>query len=89
VCRLWAILVQLRYIDGDAEQLNVLKQALREVPKSGEVWCEVSLMSHIWGWPCESQINLMTRHVLATVMRAGDRADGVWWPLVCRERAST
>lgn len=40
--RLWAILVQLRYMDGDGEQLKVLKQALGEVPKSGEVWCEVS-----------------------------------------------
>ncbi len=38
--RLWAILVQLRYLDGDAEQLRVLRQALGEVPKSGEVWCE-------------------------------------------------
>lgn len=40
--RLWAILVQLRYMDGDVEQVTVLRQALREVPKSGEVWCEVS-----------------------------------------------
>jgi la-related protein 1 len=38
--RLWAILVQLRYVEGDGEQLLVLRQALREVPKSGEVWCE-------------------------------------------------
>eukprot|EP00624_Nannochloropsis_granulata_P001101 evm.model.NODE_14951_length_11981_cov_14.120358.2 len=38
--RLWAILVQLRFSDGDGEQLSVLRQALREVPKSGEVWCE-------------------------------------------------
>lgn len=38
--RLWAILVQLRFLDGDGEQLSVLRQALREVPKSGEVWCE-------------------------------------------------
>ena len=38
--RLWAILVQLRYMEGDGEQLLVLRQALREVPKSGEVWCE-------------------------------------------------
>lgn len=38
--RLWAILVQLRFLNGDEEQLTVLRQALREVPKSGEVWCE-------------------------------------------------
>ena len=48
--RLWAILVQLRYIHGDQEQLNVLKQALREVPKSGEVWCEVSTMKSLSKW---------------------------------------
>lgn len=29
-------------MDGDVEQVTVLRQALREVPKSGEVWCEVS-----------------------------------------------
>lgn len=38
--RLWAILVQLRYLGGAGEQVRVLRQALSEVPKSGEVWCE-------------------------------------------------
>jgi len=38
--RLWAVLVALRQREGDAKQLSVLRRALREVPKSGEVWCE-------------------------------------------------
>ena len=38
--RLWAMLVQLRQGDGEAAQTQVLKHALIEVPKSGEVWCE-------------------------------------------------
>ncbi|KAI2512860.1 hypothetical protein MHU86_1406 [Fragilaria crotonensis] len=39
--RLWACLVQLRYLEGgeDAQFLS-LTNALRSVPKSGEVWCE-------------------------------------------------
>mmetsp|Transcript_23582 Transcript_23582/g.53815 ORF Transcript_23582/g.53815 Transcript_23582/m.53815 type:complete len:1913 (-) Transcript_23582:441-6179(-) len=38
--RLWAILVQLSQNDGDEVQIRVLRDALKEVPKSGEVWCE-------------------------------------------------
>jgi len=38
--RLWAILVQLKQREGDLAQRSVLRRALREVPKSGEVWCE-------------------------------------------------
>ena len=38
--RLWASLIQLRHENGELEQVNVLKQALQAVPKSGEVWCE-------------------------------------------------
>ena len=38
--RLWAILVQLKQRQGDATQQRTLKLALKEVPKSGEVWCE-------------------------------------------------
>jgi len=38
--RLWAIMIQLSQGAGLQEQLRVLKRALREVPKSGEVWCE-------------------------------------------------
>jgi tetratricopeptide (TPR) repeat protein len=39
--RLWACLVQLRYVEGgEAAQYSSLKNALRSVPKSGEVWCE-------------------------------------------------
>eukprot|EP00761_Pharyngomonas_kirbyi_P006289 gb/GECH01006295.1/.p1 GENE.gb/GECH01006295.1/~~gb/GECH01006295.1/.p1 ORF type:complete len:958 (+),score=200.06 gb/GECH01006295.1/:1-2874(+) len=38
--RLWAVLIQLKYIDGPDEQYKVFKQAIEEVPKSGEVWCE-------------------------------------------------
>lgn len=46
--RLWAILLQLEHFRqydrigrGDTAQImRLFKQALREVPKSGEVWCE-------------------------------------------------
>jgi la-related protein 1 len=39
--RLWAALVQLRHAEGGEEaQYISLEQALRAVPKSGEVWCE-------------------------------------------------
>ncbi|CBN74834.1 conserved unknown protein [Ectocarpus siliculosus] len=38
--RLWAVLVQLKQRDSDQAQQASLKQALKEVPKSGEVWCE-------------------------------------------------
>jgi la-related protein 1 len=38
--RLWAVLIQLKHIEGEEEQLRVFKEALEEVPKSGEVWCE-------------------------------------------------
>jgi len=38
--RLWAALVQLKQEDGEWNQLLSLRQALRSVPKSGEVWCE-------------------------------------------------
>ena len=38
--RLWAALIQLRHDNGEHFQMDVLKCALRAVPKSGEVWCE-------------------------------------------------
>jgi tetratricopeptide (TPR) repeat protein len=38
--RLWAVLIQLKQCEGEDEQMRVFKQALDEVPKSGEVWCE-------------------------------------------------
>ena len=39
--RLWACLVQLRYLEGgEGGQFVSLTNALRSVPKSGEVWCE-------------------------------------------------
>jgi tetratricopeptide (TPR) repeat protein len=47
--RLWAVLIQLMYQQGGAalsdesgrkSQIDVFQEALREVPKSGEVWCE-------------------------------------------------
>ena len=38
--RLWAVLIQIEHGHGVARQLQVFQQALLEVPKSGEVWCE-------------------------------------------------
>jgi len=38
--RLWAVLIQLEHDNGVERQLQVFQQALLEVPKSGEVWCE-------------------------------------------------
>ena len=38
--RLWAVLIQLEHAQGVERQLRVFQQALHEVPKSGEVWCE-------------------------------------------------
>lgn len=38
--RLWAVLIQLKQIEGEEQQLLVFQEALNEVPKSGEVWCE-------------------------------------------------
>ena len=38
--RLWAVLIQLEHEHGVERQLAVFQQALLEVPKSGEVWCE-------------------------------------------------
>lgn len=38
--RLWAVIIQLREREGTEEQIRVFKEALHEVPKSGEVWCE-------------------------------------------------
>ena len=38
--RLWAVLIQLEHEHGIARQLSAFQQALLEVPKSGEVWCE-------------------------------------------------
>jgi tetratricopeptide (TPR) repeat protein len=38
--RLWAMLIQLLYIEGEEAQMRVFHEALLEVPKSGEVWCE-------------------------------------------------
>jgi tetratricopeptide (TPR) repeat protein len=39
--RLWAMLIQLHGVLGhNDDQVRVFKEALHEVPKSGEVWCE-------------------------------------------------
>jgi tetratricopeptide (TPR) repeat protein len=39
--RLWAVLIQLKgCLEGPDAQLKVFREALDEVPKSGEVWCE-------------------------------------------------
>ena len=39
--RLWAVLIHLYQLRGmPARQVEVFKEALQEVPKSGEVWCE-------------------------------------------------
>jgi len=38
--RLWAMLIQLEHQNGPKSQFYILKKALNEVPKSGEVWCE-------------------------------------------------
>mmetsp|Transcript_41132 Transcript_41132/g.66247 ORF Transcript_41132/g.66247 Transcript_41132/m.66247 type:complete len:1159 (+) Transcript_41132:364-3840(+) len=38
--RLWAILVQLKHVHGPDAQRLVFREALKQVPKSGEVWCE-------------------------------------------------
>ena len=38
--RLWAVLIQLKQCEGEHEQSRVFREALKEVPKSGEVWCE-------------------------------------------------
>lgn len=39
--RLWAVLIQLKgCLEGPGAQLKVFREALDEVPKSGEVWCE-------------------------------------------------
>lgn len=38
--RLWAILIQLQHEDGKDVQYATFKRAIKEVPKSGEVWCE-------------------------------------------------
>ena len=40
--RLWAMLIQLEHQNGPKIQFNVLKKALLQVPKSGEVWCEAA-----------------------------------------------
>jgi la-related protein 1 len=42
--RLWAVLIQLEHDNGVERQLAVFQQALLEVPKSGEVWCEGARM---------------------------------------------
>ncbi|KAH3762549.1 Pre-mRNA-splicing factor CLF1 [Pelomyxa schiedti] len=38
--RLWAVFIQLKQSSGTEAQMKVFQKALREVPKSGEVWCE-------------------------------------------------
>ena len=38
--RLWAVRIQLEHGHGVERRLSVFQQALLEVPKSGEVWCE-------------------------------------------------
>ena len=34
------MLIQLKQCEGEEEQSRVFREALKEVPKSGEVWCE-------------------------------------------------
>jgi len=53
--RLWAVLIQLKQCEGEAEQSRVFREALKEVPKSGEVWCEGARMSMN---PLSSKFNL-------------------------------
>jgi len=38
--RLWAVLIQLKQPEGEQAQMDVFRAALKEVPKSGEVWAE-------------------------------------------------
>ena len=40
--RLWAFRVQLEAYNGIKQQLEVLKTSIKNVPKSGEVWCEAA-----------------------------------------------
>jgi hypothetical protein len=40
--RLWAMLIQLEHGNGPRAQFAVLRRALNQVPKSGEVWCEAA-----------------------------------------------
>lgn len=40
--RLWAFRVQLEAFNGVESQINILKAAIKAVPKSGEVWCEAA-----------------------------------------------
>eukprot|EP01006_Ploeotia_vitrea_P028406 TRINITY_DN61110_c0_g1_i1.p1 TRINITY_DN61110_c0_g1~~TRINITY_DN61110_c0_g1_i1.p1 ORF type:complete len:1465 (-),score=160.58 TRINITY_DN61110_c0_g1_i1:327-4721(-) len=53
--RLWAVLIQLKHAEGEAEQQRVFCEALKEVPKSGEVWCEGARMCMN---PLSSRFNL-------------------------------
>jgi hypothetical protein len=69
--RLWAVLIQLMYIHpsnkegenealkGHKSQMEVFQEALREVPKSGEVWCEGA---RIYMNPLLSHLSLASAH---------------------------
>ena len=43
--RLWAILIQLKSVEGPKSQFSALERALGKVPKSGEVWCEAARLA--------------------------------------------
>lgn len=43
--RLWALLIQLSYSEDGVEQQRIFKEAIKFVPKSGEVWCEGARMA--------------------------------------------
>jgi uncharacterized protein HemY len=48
---LWSLLIQMNQKEDEKTQLQLFKQALQEVPKSGEVWCEgarIYLMKRDW-----------------------------------------
>lgn len=58
--RLWAVLIQLYESSGEKLQFQVLKKALRAVPKSGEVWCEAARL-HLN--PFSQNFDLPTSHL--------------------------
>lgn len=53
--RLWAVLIQLSLSHGIQQQFQVFREAVKEVPKSGEVWCEGARLCLN---PCSEHFNL-------------------------------
>lgn len=54
--RLWAVLIHLHWLRRDEPaQLRVFKEALQEVPKSGEVWCEGARIALRRGNPVDAR----------------------------------